>query len=328
MGTFKKIIITGGAGFMGSEFVRQTVRRGFKTVVVDKLTYAGDLERLREIKGRYKFYRADICNKTRIDSIFKEERPQVVAHFAAQTHVDRSIIDSRPFLETNILGTQVLLDISKKYKIQKFISISSDEVYGEIKKGRFTEDSPLRPNSPYAVSKASADLLVKAYIRTYNFPAIIIRPCNNYGPWQYPEKLIPLTISKALKNERVPVYGRGQNIREWLYVSDCIEAIFLILEKGGIGETYNIGSGQEKRNIEVVKQILKILGKSERLIEFVKDRLGHDVRYSLDSERVHNKIRWRLRTEFKEGLEKTVKWYLLHKDWILSKWNKIACLYE
>lgn len=247
-----KILVTGGAGFMGSEFVRQAVkrvsspRRRLSLIIVDKLTYAGDLRRLEEVKGKYKFYKADICNQVVMESIFKKEHPEIVVHFAASTHVDRSIQDASPFIETNIKGTQILLDVSRKYKIKKFIHISSDEVYGEIKKDSFSEDSPLRPNSPYAASKAAADLLIKSYIRTYNFPAIIVRPCNNYGSWQYPEKLIPLAILKALRNEKIPVYGKGQNIREWLYVSDCIDAIFLILEKGKIDEIYNIGSGQEK----------------------------------------------------------------------------------
>jgi dTDP-D-glucose 4,6-dehydratase len=678
-----KILITGGAGFMGSEFTREAVRRGYKVIVVDKLTYAGDLARLKEIKGKYKFYRVDICNKKQIDSIFNRERPDVVLNFAAQTHVDRSIQDAAPFIETNIKGTQILLDAAGKHRIEKFIHVScydektraltteglktheelkggdkvfslnpktqkieikpiekiiiqhykgemihfknkridllvtpnhrmfilntskknrklivetaekasqrsifympegywvgknkeyidikgfgrvkttdlmyilgifigdgfiayqekqietktglarkeylekskdsktgrfikikkfsnyistshgyriffdipendkcrkkveetlrslgikyhyhkgkagthlyftskifmdlfaqceqgahnkciprwvldysseylsyllkglmdsdghdgriyhtvserllsdicelciklnlkpsihkrktlsfvngrkiqgetsyifvakttksisrhrnkiinyngdiwcvkvkdnknllverngyfdfcgnTDEVYGEIKKGKFLENSPLRPNSPYAASKAAADLLVKAYIRTYDFPAIIIRPCNNYGPWQYPEKLISLTILKALKNERVPVYKRGKNIREWLYVSDCIKAIFLILEKGKLGEIYNVGSGQERRNIDVVKQILKILGKSESLIEFVKDRPGHDFRYSLNTQKVKKEFGWQAKTKFAPGLKKTTRWYILNKNWL------------
>lgn len=320
-----KILVTGGAGFMGSEFVRQAVkrvsspRRRLSLIIVDKLTYAGDLRRLEEVKGKYKFYKADICNQVVMESIFKKEHPEIVVHFAASTHVDRSIQDASPFIETNIKGTQILLDVSRKYKIKKFIHISSDEVYGEIKKDSFSEDSPLRPNSPYAASKAAADLLIKSYIRTYNFPAIIVRPCNNYGSWQYPEKLIPLAILKALRNEKIPVYGKGQNIREWLYVSDCIDAIFLILEKGKIDEIYNIGSGQEKRNIDVVKQILDILGKPQNLIEFVKDRPGHDIRYRLNSEKIRKEISWQPKIKFDSGLENTVKWYIEYKDCLLSK---------
>jgi dTDP-glucose 4,6-dehydratase len=316
-----KVLVTGGAGFMGSEFVRQAInrdcprqsysevfKRGLSLTVVDKLTYAGDLRRLKEVEGKYKFYKADICNKNLIALIFKKERPEVIVNFAASTHVDKSIQDATPFVETNIKGTQILLDVSRKYKVKKFIQISTDECYGEIKKGKFSEDSPLIPSSPYAASKAAADLLIKSYIRTYNFPAIIVRPCNNYGPWQYPEKLIPLTISKALKNERVPVYGKGQNIREWLYVSDCVEATLLTLVKGRIGEVYNIGSGEELKNIDVVKLILKFLGKSEKLIEFVKDRPGHDFRYSLNTNKIKNELGWQALVKFENGLERTVKW--------------------
>ncbi|MBL7197089.1 MAG: dTDP-glucose 4,6-dehydratase [Candidatus Omnitrophica bacterium] len=305
-----KILITGGAGFIGSEFVRQAVRKGYKPVVIDKLTYAGDLRRLEEVKGKYKFYKADICNKKKIGGIFSKEKPEVVTNFAASTHVDRSIQDASPFIETNIKGTQILLDAAKKYKIKKYIQISSDEVYGEIKKGSFTEDSPLSPNSPYAASKAAADMLVKAYQRTYNLPVIIVRPCNNYGPWQYPEKLIPVVILKALKNKKIPVYAKGDNIREWLYVSDTCQAIFAILEKARAGQIYNVGSGEERKNLEVVKEILKILNKPQSLIEFVKDRPGHDFRYSLNSAKIKKELNWKAKMKFEEGLRKTVKWYL------------------
>lgn len=316
-----KILATGGAGFIGSEFVRKAIKKGYETVVVDKLTYAGDLERLDEVKGRYKFYKVDICNKNLMESIFKKEKPEIVVHFAAATHVDRSIQDATPFIETNIKGTQVLLDALRKYKIEKLIQISSDEVYGEIRDGEFPEDSPLNPSSPYAASKAAADLLVKAYMRTYNFPAIIIRPSNTYGPWQYPEKLIPLAILKILRNEKIPVYGDGKNVREWLYIEDCVEGIFEILKKGGIGEIYNIGSGEEEQNIKVVKQILKILNKPETLIEFVKDRPGHDFRYRLNSEKIQKEIGWKPKIKFDRGLERTIKWYIEFKDWLLSKYE-------
>lgn len=317
-----KILVTGGAGFIGSEFVRQGVRRGYEIIVIDKLTYAGDLKRLKEVKGRYKFYKIDICDRNQIESVFEKERPEIIANFAAQTHVDRSIVDAAPFIETNIKGTQILLDASGEFKIKKFIHISTDEVYGEIKKGKFFEESPLHPNSPYAASKAAADLLIKAYVRTYAFPAIIVRPCNNYGPWQYPEKLISLAILKVLKNKKVPIYGRGQNVREWLYVSDCAEAIFLILEKGKIGEIYNIGSGQEKRNIDVAKQILNILGKPKNLIEFVKDRPGHDFRYSLNFSRIKNDFGWTPKADFGKGIRKTVNWYKQNLDWLESMESK------
>ncbi len=318
MVTFKKILVTGGAGFIGSEFVRQAVQKGYRVIVVDKLTYAGDLRRLEEIEGKYKFYKADICNKARIDSIFKKEKPRIVVHFAAATHVDRSIIDSRPFLETNILGTQVLLEACRKYGIDKLVHTSSDEVYGEIEKGEFSEDLPLKPNSPYAASKAAADLLVKAYIRTYDFPAIIVRPCNNYGPWQFPEKLIPLSILKILKKEKVPVYGAGRNVREWLYVEDCAEGIWQVLEKGKIGEIYNLGSGKEIANIELVKMILDILKADKNLIEFVQDRPGHDLRYRLNSGKILQEVGWRAKVGFADGLKNTIDWYLEYKDWLFG----------
>lgn len=328
-----KILVTGGAGFIGSALVRLMLNRdsplrGQSLLVVDKLTYAGDLKRLEAVKGKYKFYKADICDIKQLKQIFAEEKPQIVVNFSAETHVDRSIVNSIPFLETNIRGTQTLLDISKKYKIQKFIHISSDEVYGEINKGKFTEDSPLKPNSPYAASKAATDLFIRSYIRTYDFPAIIIRPCNNYGPWQYPEKLIPLAILKILRNEKVPIYADGKNVREWLFVNDCAEGILQILEKGKIGEIYNLGGYEEKENIEVVKAILRILKNDENMIEFVKDRPGHDIRYSLNSAKVFREIKWQPNLNFEEGLKNTVSWCLEHKGWLLSKWEDIAKLYD
>ncbi len=317
-----KILVTGGAGFIGSEFVRILVKQGLSTkgtvpeiLVVDNLTYAGDLKRLEEVKEQFEFYKADICDKSRIEFIFNKEKPDYLVNFAAQTHVDRSIVDAVPFVDTNIKGVLVLLDMARKYKIRKFLQISTDEVYGETKLGKFSEESSLRPNSPYAASKAAADLLIKSYIRTYNFPAIIVRPCNNYGPWQYPEKLIPVIISRALKNRNVPVYAKGQNIREWLYVSDCAKAILSVLKKGRTGEIYNIGSGQEKRNIEVVKKILKILGKPNKLIRFVKDRPGHDIRYRLNSKKVVSETGWKPKVGFEQGIRLTVNWYLSHKNW-------------
>jgi dTDP-glucose 4,6-dehydratase len=323
-----KILITGGAGFIGSAFVRLMAKKGYKIIIVDKLTYAGDLARLREVEGKYKFYKADITNQRQIESIFKREKPETMVHFAAETHVDRSIQDAEPFIETNIKGTQILLDAARTYKIKKIIHISSDEVYGEIKKGVFFEDSPLKPNSPYAVSKTAADLLIKAYIRTYDFPAIIVRPCNNYGPWQYPEKLIPLSILKIIRKEKIPVYALGENVREWLYVQDCAQGIFEILKKGKCGETYNLGSGQEKNNLAVVRLILKIFNVSESLIQFVKDRPGHDIRYSLNSGKIINEIGWRPKVKFELGIKFTINWCLKHKDWLLSKWEHIAPLYK
>lgn len=326
-----KLLVTGGAGFIGSEFVREGVKRGYDIVVVDKITYAGDLERLKEVEENTTFYKADITNKEFIEHIFKTEKPKVVIHFAAESHVDRSILDASPFIKTNVEGTQVLLDVAKDIGVDKFINIATDEVYGELgQEGTFKEDSPLVPNSPYSSSKAAADMLGRAYYKTYKLPVITVRPSNNYGPWQYPEKLIPVVILKALNNEKIPVYGTGQNVREWLYVSDCADAIFEIMEKGKIGEIYNVGSNQERRNIDVVKTILKILNKKEDLIEFVKDRPGHDFRYSLDTTKIKNELGWEAKTTFEEGIEKTVKWYIENMAWVEKKlkylkeyWDKV-----
>lgn len=311
-----KILVTGGAGFIGSELVRQIIQSGYRPVVIDKLTYAGDLTRLKAVRGMYRFFKVDICDKDKVELVFKKEKPQIVIHFAAESHVDRSIVDASNFIETNVKGTQVLLDLSRKFNVKRFIHMSTDEVYGDIKKGMFFESSPIKASSPYAASKAAADLLVSAYIRTYNFPAIIVRSCNNYGPWQYPEKLIPLSLLRIIKNDKIPIYGKGINVREWLYVSDCAKAIFLILQKGKVGETYNLGSGQEKKNIDVVRHILKILGKSEELIVFVKDRLGHDIRYRLNSQKISKTLGWKPRVSFKEGLDRTVNWYIANKQWV------------
>ncbi len=324
-----KILVTGGAGFIGSEFVRQRVLDGENLVVVDKLTYAGDLARLAQTKDKIAFYKTDICNVNTLDKIFNKEKPDFVVHFAAESHVDRSICDASPFVATNIAGTQVLLDLSRKYGIKKFVHISTDEVYGEIEHGKFNEQSPLAPNSPYAASKASADLLVKAYARTHVFPAVIMRASNNYGPWQYPEKLIPVIILKAIKGQKVPVYAKGENVREWLFVSDCAMAVYLILRKGKIGEVYNVGSGHEKKNIETVKAILDLLNRPHSLIEFVKDRPGHDFRYALNCSKIHS-LGWKPQVCFKEGLEKTVSWNVENLEWLSSKlaflssyWKKI-----
>ena len=316
----KKLLVTGGAGFIGSEFVRQGVKRGHKIVLIDNLTYAGDVERIKAVEKEVTFYRVDIADKESVKRVFKTEKPEVVVHFAAESHVDRSILDASPFLDTNVKGTCVLLDVSKQHEIERFINISTDEVYGELKEeGQFLETTPLNPNSPYSVSKASADMLGRAYHRTYGVPVITVRPSNTYGFWQYPEKLIPVVILKALNNEKIPVYGTGQNVREWLFVSACADGVFRILEKGKVGEIYNVGSGEEKRNIEVVKAILKLLGKPEDLIEFTKDRLGHDFRYSLNSDKVREQTGWNGETPFSEGIKNTVKWYIDNMAWVNSK---------
>ena len=316
----KKLLVTGGAGFIGSEFVRQGVQRRYAITVIDKLSYAGDLKRIREVEGKITFHAADITDRKSVQDIMKSEKPDTVVHWAAESHVDRSIANASPFLETNITGTQVLLDAAKDYGVKQFINISTDEVYGDLgKDGRFYESTPLNPSSPYSVSKASADMLGRAYQRTYGLPVITIRPSNNYGPWQYPEKLIPVIIMKAMNNEKVPVYAKGKNVREWLFVSDCADAVFQIMEKGEAGEIYNIGSGEEKRNIEVVKTVLALLKKPEDLIEFTKDRPGHDFRYSLNSDKIKGQLGWRCRVSFADGIEKTVRWYVENMDWVKSK---------
>ncbi len=313
-----KILVTGGAGFIGSEFVRQAVKRRQKIIVVDKLAYSGDLTRLKEIKGKYTFYKTDICQKAKLEAVLKKEKPHIIVHFAAETHVDRSILDAAPFIQTNVTGTQNLIDLARKYKIKKFLHISTDEVYGESRSGRFPESAPLRPKNPYSATKAAAELLVRAAVKTYQFPAIIIRPANNYGPWQYPEKLIPVIILKALKNKRVPVYGKGKQIREWLHVQDCAEGIHLILKKGKTGEAYNIGTYFERENITTVKTILKLLGKPQRLIQFVTDRPGHDFRYSVSCTKI-KRLGWKPKVTFTVGIKQTVQWYLAHLSWMEKK---------
>ncbi|WP_457623846.1 dTDP-glucose 4,6-dehydratase [Persephonella sp.] len=324
-----KLLVTGGAGFIGSEFVRQAIKKDIETVVIDKLTYAGDLERLSDIKDKIKFYKADITNREFIEHIFKTEKPDIVVHWAAESHVDRSILDASPFIDANVRGTQVLLDVSKEDDINLFINIATDEVYGELgEDGQFYEDTPLIPNSPYSASKAAADMLGRAYYRTYGLPVITVRPSNNYGWWQYPEKLIPVVILRALNNEPIPVYGTGENIREWLFVSDCAEAVFQIIEKGKVGEIYNVGSGEERRNIDVVKLVLGILGKPESLVTFVKDRPGHDFRYSLNTEKIEKEIGWKAKVRFEEGVDRTVRWYLDNMQWIEKKLKYLKNYWE
>jgi len=321
-----KVLVTGGAGFIGSEFVRQAVSKDFEVIVVDKLTYAGDTYRLQKEGKHIDFYNSDINNQELLEDIFSTRKPDIVVHWAAESHVDRSILDASPFIETNVKGTQTLLDVAKKYELKKFINITTDEVYGELgANGQFFEDTPLNPHSPYSVSKASADMLGRAYYRTYGLPVITVRPSNNYGPWQYPEKLLPVVIIKALNDEKIPIYGKGKNVREWLYVSDCAEAVFEIIARGEVNQAYNVGSGQEKRNIDVVKTVLGILGKPEELIEFVKDRPGHDFRYSLNTVKINQELGWQAKVNFAEGIEKTVNWYLENMPWIE---NKMAILRE
>ncbi|BBB33410.1 dTDP-glucose 4,6-dehydratase [Thermotomaculum hydrothermale] len=325
----KKVLISGGAGFIGAELAKITVSKGYKTIVIDALTYAGDFTRLQEIKDKIKFYKADTTERKAVFDIFKTEKPDIVLHLAAESHVDRSILDPSLFLKTNIIGTQNMLDASKEYGVEKFVNMSTDEVYGELgKDGKFFETTPLNPNSPYSVSKASQDMLGRAYFRTYKLPVITVRASNNYGYWQYPEKLIPVVILKAYNNEKIPVFGRGENVREWLFVTDCAEGILSLAERGRDGEIYNIGSGEEKKNIEVVKSILDLMGKPHSLIEFVKDRPGHDFRYALDFSKIRKEIGWEAKIKFEEGIEKTVKWNLENINWLMDKKKDLERLWE
>ena len=324
-----KIVVTGGAGFIGSNFIYYMLDKykDYKIICIDKLTYAGNLSTLSEAmkNQNFKFIKADICDIEKIDTVFKEEEPNIVVNFAAESHVDRSISNPEVFLETNIRGTSVLLECCKKYNVKRYHQISTDEVYGDLPLDRpdlsFTEKSPLRPSSPYSVSKTSADLLVLSYFRTYKLPVTISRCSNNYGPYHFPEKLIPLITIKALKDEKLPLYGDGKNVRDWIYVKDHCKAIDLILHKGKIGEVYNVGGNSEKSNLEVVKTILNILGKSEKLIEFVPDRLGHDRRYSINDYKIESELGFKRDVTFEQGIEKTINWFLHNEKW----WKECLC---
>ncbi|OSS42039.1 dTDP-glucose 4,6-dehydratase [Desulfurella amilsii] len=317
----KKMLISGGAGFIGSEFVRQAILEDFEIAVVDSLTYAGDLKRIESVKNNLKFFNCDTSDLESLQEVFKQFRPQIVVHFAAETHVDRSILNPHIFIKTNIIGTQNMLELSKD---ALFINISTDEVYGDLSENdaSFKEDSCLNPSSPYSASKAAQDMLARAYARTYNTNVITIRPSNNYGPWQYPEKLIAVVIYKALQDEPIPIYAKGENIREWTFVEDCAKAILGIIRQKNANEVYNLGSSIEKPNIEVVKSILALLNKPESLITYVKDRPGHDFRYSLDSSKIKKTINLAF-TNFEEGIEKTVKWYIDNRDWLFKKTKEL-----
>lgn len=325
MSMSKNILVTGGCGFIGSHFVRFLLneRDNYRVLNLDNLSYAGDIRRLKDIETdkRYDFIEGDIRKIKDIRQAFRD-KIDVIVHFAAETHVDRSIQNPYVFEEVNTRGTLNLLEIAREYKVKRFIFISTDEIYGEIREGRFTENSPLSPNSPYSVSKAAADLMVSAYVRTYSLPAIIVRPSNNYGPWQYPEKFIPVAICSILSNKKIPVYAKGLNRREWLYVEDCVRAIVLIAEEGKIGEIYNLGSGRERRNIDVAKDILKIMEKPYTMIKFVQDRPGHDFRYALDSSKIE-RLGWRPRVDFKTGIINTVIWYKTNLKWVKKKFSQL-----
>ena len=320
----KNILITGGAGFIGSNFINYVLskREDWNIVNLDKLTYAGNLENLKpsESNKNYHFVKGDITNTELVDDLFKKFGIRYVINFAAESHVDRSILGSKVFFNTNVIGTNVLLEAAKRYEIEKFVQVSTDEVYGSLgPEGLFTECTPLSPNSPYSASKASADLMTLSFHHTYGLPVVITRCSNNYGPMQFPEKLIPLMIINALNNKKLPVYGDGLNVRDWIYVIDHNIAIELVMDKGIPGEIYNIGASQEMKNIDIVKIILNKLGKGENLIEFVKDRPGHDKRYAIDSTKIQTELGWKPAFEFEEAISNTIDWYLSNKNW----WERI-----
>ncbi|MGI1658558.1 MAG: dTDP-glucose 4,6-dehydratase [Desulfitobacterium sp.] len=316
-----KIIVTGGAGFIGGNFVHYMLKKypDYKIICLDKLTYAGNMETLEPVMTyeNFKFVKTDIVDREAIYQVFESEKPDVIVNFAAESHVDRSIEDPSIFLQTNVMGTQVLLDVCRKYGIHRYHQVSTDEVYGDLPLNRpdllFTEETHIHTSSPYSASKASADLLVQAYHRTYGLPVTISCCSNNYGPYQFPEKLIPLMIANVLNDKPLPVYGTGENVRDWLYVEDHCSAIDLIIHKGRVGEVYNIGGHNERTNLEVVQTITRALGKGE--IQFVKDRAGHDLRYAIDPTKIHNELGWLPTTSFDDGIKQTIQWYLENKSW-------------
>jgi len=320
----RNVLVTGGAGFIGSNFVHffLTAHPDVHLVNFDSLTYAGNLGNLVAVASNpmYTFIRGDICDRVAVEKAIVEHEIDTVIHFAAESHVDRSIMGAAIFVNTNVVGTQVLLDVARERKIERFLHVSTDEVYGSLGPvGKFTEQTPLHPNSPYAASKASSDLLALAYQHTFGLPVIVTRCSNNYGPYQFPEKLIPLMIVNALNDRELPVYGQGLNVRDWLYVGDHCSAIDVVLRKGNVGEVYNIGGENEWRNIDIVRLLLKHLGKPESLIKFVKDRLGHDLRYAIDASKIRRELGWSPSVTFDQGIAKTIDWYLANEAW----WRRI-----
>lgn len=317
------IIVTGGAGFIGSNFIFYMQKKypDYRIICVDALTYAGKLSTLAAAMDNpnFRFVKLDICDRKGVYHLFKEEHPDIVVNFAAESHVDRSIEKTEIFLQTNTIGTATLMDACREYGIKRFHQVSTDEVYGDLPLDRpdlfFTEETPVHTSNPYSASKAGADLLVMAYHRTYDLPVSISRCSNNYGPYHFPEKLIPLMIKKALADEPLPVYGKGENVRDWLYVEDHCKAIDLIIHRGKVGEVYNIGGHNEKTNLEIVKLICAELGKPESLITYVKDRKGHDLRYAIDATKIYNELGWMPETKFETGIKKTIQWYLDNKEW-------------
>lgn len=324
MTTTKNILVTGGAGFIGSNFINYILssRDDWNIINLDKLTYAGNLENLKPSEGKknYHFVKGDITNSELVDYLFTKYSIKYVINFAAESHVDRSILGSQVFYTTNVIGTNVLLETARRFEVEKFVQISTDEVYGSLgSEGLFTEQTPLSPNSPYSSSKAAADMMAMAFYHTYRMPVSITRCSNNYGPLQFPEKLIPLMIINTLNNKKLPVYGDGLNVRDWIYVIDHNKAVELVFEKGKAGEVYNIGASREMKNIEIIKLILNRLGKGEDLIEYVKDRPGHDRRYAIDSTKIQTELSWKPSFQFEEAMEKTIDWYLANKNW----WERI-----
>jgi dTDP-glucose 4,6-dehydratase len=320
----KNILVTGGAGFIGSNFINYILsnRKDIFVVNLDKLTYAGNLQNLKDVEKNpnYTFVKGDIVNDELVGFIFKKYEITHVINFAAESHVDRSILGSEIFFRTNVLGTNVLLENAKRFGVEKFIQISTDEVYGSLgPEGQFEETTPLQPNSPYAASKAAADMMALAFHHTYHVPVVITRCSNNYGPYQFPEKLIPLMIINSLNNKKLPVYGDGMNVRDWIYVIDHNKAVELVMNKGKVGEIYNIGANTEKPNIEIVKLLLKHTGKTEELIEYVKDRPGHDRRYAINSNKIKRELGWEVEHSFERAIQDTIKWYLEYEKW----WKEI-----
>jgi dTDP-glucose 4,6-dehydratase len=318
------ILVTGGAGFIGSNFIRYMLEHypDYRVVNLDKLTYAGNRENLKDVDAnpRYQFVHGDICDAVLVQSLLRKNEIDVVVHFAAESHVDRSIMGASECIRTNVLGTSVLLESAKEFKLTKFVHISTDEVYGSLgPEGRFTESTPLHPNSPYSASKASADLLVLAYHHTFGLPVVVTRCSNNYGPYQFPEKFIPLMVVNALNDKPLPIYGEGVNVRDWIHVLDHCKAVDRALHTGRVGAVYNIGGRSERRNLDVAKLILQTLSKPDSLITFVKDRPGHDLRYAIDSSKIEDELDWHPRISFEEGLVRTISWYQQNKGW----WQRI-----
>ncbi len=320
----KNVLVTGGAGFIGSNFINHLLekRDDLKIINLDSLTYAGNLENLlqSENHSNYEFVKGDITDRETVNSVFDKYQIDNVIHLAAESHVDRSILGSEVFFNTNVMGTNVLLEAAKRFGVEKFVQVSTDEVYGSLgATGKFSENTPIDPNSPYSSSKASGDMMALAFQRTYGLPVVVTRCSNNYGPFQFPEKLIPLMILNSLNDKKLPVYGDGMNIRDWIYVTDHNKAVELVWEKGNVGEVYNIGADQEMTNIDIIKLILNYLNKSEDLIEYVKDRPGHDRRYAIDSSKIETELGWKPEYKFEEAIEKTIDWYLQNRSW----WERI-----